>query len=104
MGDTERELETDDPSETTDSSDKPSKPVPRPQPNDPLHGITLKMMLTELVDEIGWDDIAAETGIRNFTDRPTLPSGLKFLRKTPWAKKKLEDVYLEYLLWKRDNT
>lgn len=69
----------------------------RPQPNNPLHGVTLKFILSELVEKLGWEEVSRATGIRNFTDRPTLPSGLKFLRKTPWAREKVEAVYLHEL-------
>ncbi len=67
------------------------------QPNNPLHGISLKTLLTELVDEYGWEKLGDEIDIRCFTHDPSLTSSLKFLRKTPWAREKLESFYLYHL-------
>ena len=64
------------------------------QPNNPLHGITLEMMLTQLVDQYGWAELGKRITIKCFTDNPTIKSSLKFLRRTPWARKKVEDLYL----------
>jgi len=64
------------------------------QPNNPLHGITLKTILNELVEQYGWEELGRQITIRCFTHDPSLPSSLKFLRKTPWARKKVEDLYL----------
>lgn len=61
---------------------------------DPLHGITLKMMLTELVDKYGWDEMSALIKINCFSSDPSISSSLKFLRKTPWARQKVENLYL----------
>lgn len=61
---------------------------------DPLHGITLKVMLTELVEKYGWDEMSARIKINCFSHDPSINSSLKFLRKTPWARQKLEDLYL----------
>ncbi len=63
-------------------------------PNNPLHGVTLEMMLTELVQKYGWAELGEMIPVRCFTSNPSIPSSLKFLRKTPWARKKVEDVYL----------
>jgi uncharacterized protein (DUF2132 family) len=63
-------------------------------PNNPLHGITLKMILTELVEQLGWDEMGRRIPIRCFTLDPSISSCLKFLRRTPWARKKVEDLYL----------
>ncbi|MCD4671981.1 MAG: VF530 family protein [Anaerolineaceae bacterium] len=65
------------------------------QPNNPLHGITLEMMLKQLVERYGWDELSSRIRIRCFADNPSLKSSLKFLRRTPWARKKVEDLYLE---------
>lgn len=65
------------------------------QPNNPLHGITLKMMLTQLVEKYGWDEMSGRIRIRCFADNPSIKSSLKFLRRTPWARKKVEDLYME---------
>jgi uncharacterized protein (DUF2132 family) len=64
------------------------------QPNNPLHGITLEMILTSLVEQYGWDELGRRITIRCFTNNPSLKSCLTFLRKTPWARKKAEDLYL----------
>ena len=65
------------------------------QPNNPLHGVKLQEMLDYLVAERGWEDLGMSTGIRVFTSNPTMKSSLKFLRKTPWAREKIEILYLE---------
>ena len=61
--------------------------------NDPLHGITLERMLNELVDEYGWEDLAFRIRINCFSRDPSVKSSLKFLRKTFWARAKVEDLY-----------
>ena len=63
--------------------------------SDPLHGKTLEMMLNELVDQIGWEHMGYLIDIRCFNFDPSIKSSLKFLRKTPWARKKVEDLYIE---------
>ncbi|MEQ1876339.1 MAG: VF530 family protein [Bdellovibrionia bacterium] len=65
--------------------------------NDPLHGITLEQMLTEIVEHFGWERAADLIKIRCFAVDPSIKSSLKFLRRTPWARKKVEDLYLDYL-------
>ena len=62
--------------------------------NDPLHGITLEMILNELVDQYDWDELGKRIPIKCFTNDPSIKSSLKFLRRTPWARKKVEDLYL----------
>jgi uncharacterized protein (DUF2132 family) len=64
------------------------------QPNNPLHGITLEMMPTQLVDQYGWAELGQLIPIKCFTDNPSMKSSLKFLRRNPWARKKVEDLYL----------
>lgn len=64
--------------------------------NDPLHGITLKAMLTELVDHYGWAELGKRIDIRCFTHDPSMGSSLKFLRKTPWARDKVDELYLRW--------
>jgi uncharacterized protein (DUF2132 family) len=66
------------------------------QPRNPLHGITLERMLTELVDTLGWNAMWAAVPIRCFTHDPSIGSSLKFLRRTPWARAKLEELYLRH--------
>ena len=64
------------------------------QPHNPLHGITLKAILEDLVARHGFDDLGARINIRCFTHDPSINSSLKFLRKTPWARDKVERLYL----------
>lgn len=63
-------------------------------PKDPLHGITLEMILTRLVEQFGWEEMGRRIPIRCFTSNPSIKSSLTFLRRTPWARKKVEDLYL----------
>ncbi|MCD6476252.1 MAG: DUF2132 domain-containing protein [Anaerolineaceae bacterium] len=65
------------------------------QPNNPLHGITLEMLLKWLVENIGWEAMSDEINIRCFTNDPSIKSSLKFLRKNLWARKKVEDLYVK---------
>jgi uncharacterized protein (DUF2132 family) len=67
---------------------------PPPGARDPLHGVTLERMLNELVDHFGWKAMGERISIRCFTSDPSIPSSLKFLRKTPWAREKVEEMYL----------
>jgi uncharacterized protein (DUF2132 family) len=62
----------------------------------PLQGITLEFMLTELVAQVGWEQMAKHVEIRCFTHDPSVQSSLKFLRRTPWARTKVESLYLQY--------
>ncbi|MCB2183331.1 MAG: VF530 family protein [Desulfobulbaceae bacterium] len=64
------------------------------QINNPLHGITLEQIVNNLVDHYGWDDLGKRINIRCFNKDPSVKSSLKFLRKTPWARKKVENLYL----------
>jgi len=66
----------------------------RPHPNDPLHGITLERIVTELADHFGWDELGRMIDIRCFNFNPSVQSSLKFLRKTPWAREQVEACYL----------
>lgn len=61
--------------------------------NDPLHGKTLEKILTELVDYFGWEELGQHITINCFNSNPSIQSSLKFLRKTPWARKKVEELY-----------
>ena len=65
------------------------------QPNNPLHGITLEMVLNQLVDQYGWAELGNRIPIKCFTDKPSIKSSLKFLRQNLWARKKVEDLYLK---------
>jgi len=64
------------------------------QPNNPLHGITLETLLIRLVEHYGWDELGREIDIRCFNWEPSIKSSLKFLRKTQWARDKVEALYL----------
>ena len=64
---------------------------------DPLHGINLEQILTELVSHYGWPELAIQIDIRCFNVDPSIMSSLKFLRRTAWARKKVEHLYLNYL-------
>ena len=65
------------------------------QPNNPLHGITLEAMLNDLVARYGWETLGRRIKIRCFNSDPSIKSSLTFLRKTPWARQKVEELYLE---------
>jgi uncharacterized protein (DUF2132 family) len=65
------------------------------QANNPLHGKTLEMILNHLVNQYGWEELGHTINIRCFTHNPSIKSSLIFIRKTPWARKKVEDLYLE---------
>jgi uncharacterized protein (DUF2132 family) len=67
------------------------------QPNNPLHGITLETLLTQLVAQYGWDGLGQEIDIRCFTHEPSITSSLKFLRRTPWARNRVEALYVQIL-------
>jgi uncharacterized protein (DUF2132 family) len=64
------------------------------QVNNPLHGITLEQIVKYLVEHYGWDELGARIDIRCFKSDPSVKSSLKFLRKTPWARAKVEDLYI----------
>ena len=66
------------------------------QQNDPLHGVTLDMMLNQLVEHHGWEKMGQIIKIRCFTNDPSIRSSLQFLRRTPWARTKVEELYLKY--------
>ncbi|HBE88860.1 MAG TPA: hypothetical protein DDW67_06930 [Elusimicrobia bacterium] len=71
--------------------------APRKHPKDPLHGVTLESVLKTLVQRYGWRELARRIPVRCFMFDPTVKSSLTFLRKTPWARKKVEDWYVEDL-------
>lgn len=70
--------------------------TPPSQPKNPLHGITLERILTELSDGMGWERMGRQVRIACFTSDPSVASSLKFLRKTPWARAKVEAMYLAF--------
>lgn len=71
--------------------------MPEEQPKNPLHGVTLEMMLNQLVAHFGWKQLGLIIPVNCFTNDPSIKSSLKFLRKTPWARKKVEDLYIEMI-------
>jgi uncharacterized protein (DUF2132 family) len=64
------------------------------QANNPLHGVTLEKIVSSLVDHYGWEALGQKIDIRCFNSEPSVKSSLKFLRKTDWARKKVEDLYV----------
>ncbi|MDX3773249.1 VF530 family protein [Chromatiaceae bacterium AAb-1] len=70
------------------------------QPKNPLHGITLEQLLTRLVSHMGWQGLAQHIDINCFKTDPSVKSSLKFLRKTPWARQKVEALFIEQQLYK----
>lgn len=77
------------------------------QPNNPLHGITLERVVAELVEHYGWEILAERININCFKNDPSVKSSLKFLRKTQWARDKVESLYISTFntksLWKKSN-
>ncbi|MBU0729563.1 MAG: VF530 family protein [Proteobacteria bacterium] len=71
------------------------------QSNDPLHGVTLEEMVNSLVAYFGWEGLGKRINIKCFNSDPSVNSSLKFLRKTPWARKKVESLYLAFLKYDR---
>ena len=69
-----------------------------PRSSDPLHGITLKQIVTELQARFGWEEMARTVPLRCFSKNPSIASSLTFLRRTPWARKQVEDWYVSALV------
>ena len=78
-----------------ESNDKPKEN----HPNSPLHGVKLVEILEYLVEQYGWERLGERIDIRCFNVDPTIKSSLKFLRRTPWARTKVEDLYLDSIKW-----
>ena len=76
------------------NGDMNEQPSPTEQPRNPLHGVTLEAMVRALEAHFGWDELAQRIPIRCFSHDPSVNSSLKFLRKTPWAREKVEGLYL----------
>ena len=68
------------------------------QPNNPLHGITLETIVADLVDHFGWTELGRRIDIRCFNYDPSVKSSLKFLRRTPWARQKVEELYISTIV------
>ena len=77
-----------------------------PQAHNLLHGVTLAQIINHLVDHYGWEQLGQRIDIRCFTQTPSVKSSLTFLRRTPWARKKVENLYVAMLKreWQRDPT
>ena len=91
---------------TTEPAPAPTPPggaAPAKQARNPLHGITLEAMVVGLADYFGWDELGRQIPIRCFQIDPSVGSSLKFLRKTPWAREKVESLYLFMLRERRRN-
>ena len=71
------------------------------QPKNPLHGVTLEQIVTTLVDHFGWPALAQQIDINCFKTDPSVKSSLKFLRKTPWARQKVEELYVAKKLYQQ---
>ena len=89
-----------------DPDDTAARPEPAPataahQPRNPLHGLTLEAIVTELSAHYGWAGLAERIPVRCFSHEPSVASSLKFLRKTPWARDKVEGLYLFVLRERR---
>jgi len=68
------------------------------QPNNPLHGVKLATILETLVEQLGWEKLAAKININCFKKDPSIKSSLKFLRRTPWARDEVEQLYLDVVV------
>lgn len=80
------------PAPPPDSTPPPAEPPA--QPRNPLHGVTLERVVTSLAEHYGWEGLGQRIPVRCFTQDPSVVSSLKFLRKTPWAREKVESLYL----------
>ena len=74
-----------------------SENLPGDQTNNPLHGVKLAHIVEYLVAELGWEEMAEEVNVNCFKSNPSVKSSLKFLRKTPWAREKVEQLYLDVI-------
>ncbi len=84
-------------------TDPAATPAATGQPRNPLHGLTLENIVCTLVDHYGWEELAHLIPVRCFAFEPSVTSSLKFLRKTPWAREKVEGLYLFMLREERRN-
>ena len=80
-----------------EAGDTPVEPASTQQPGNPLHGVKLETIVTALAAHYGWDGLGQRINIRCFTSEPSVASSLKFLRRTPWARERVESLYL-YML------
>lgn len=84
-----------------DDKETPAAPAPERQPRNPLHGLTLETIVTQLADFYGWEGLGERIPVRCFNVDPSVGSSLRFLRKTPWAREKVESLYLFMLREKK---
>ncbi|MDF1690923.1 MAG: VF530 family protein [Zhongshania sp.] len=75
-------------------SAKGAAPAPKSGSKDPMHGMTLEMIIVQLEQQFGWEELGRRIKIKCFTDEPSVASSLKFLRRTPWARQKVEALYI----------
>lgn len=87
-------LRADPPSDAAQAATAPPPTAPAKQPRNPLHGITLEAMVVDLSSYFGWKELGQRIPVRCFQQDPSVSSSLKFLRKTPWAREKVESLYL----------
>lgn len=91
------------PESTESASSTATPPPPTTQRHNPLHGVKLETMVVALADYFGWDELGQRIPVRCFQSDPSVGSSLKFLRKTPWAREKVESLYLFMLRDQRRN-
>ncbi len=94
---------TEDSPKPTPAAPVPAAPAAAAQPRNPLHGVTLEAMVTALADYFGWQGLGERIPVRCFQSDPSVASSLKFLRKTPWAREKVEGLYQFMLREQRRN-
>lgn len=92
------------PAPSLSSPSDPVQPAATGQPGNPLHGVKLETIVTALSEHFGWESLGQQINIRCFTSEPSVASSLKFLRKTPWARDKVESLYLFMLREIRRNS
>lgn len=83
--------------------EKLEPPIQQNQPNNPFHHLTLEKLLTHLIEYYGWDEMGSRINIKCFNSNPSMKSSLIFLRKNPWARKKVEELFLTYQ-WELSNS
>lgn len=91
---------------TSNKKHNPAQGQSHSQPNNPLHGVTLKEIVETLVSTLGWEEMARRVNINCFKSDPSIKSSLTFLRKTPWARAKVEQMYLDTcggFVWPENN-
>lgn len=90
--------------QTEGTTTTPAPPKNTKQPHNPLHGVTLEAIVVALSDHFGWDELGQQIPVRCFQANPSVKSSLTFLRKTPWAREKVESLYLFMLREQKRNS